>query len=125
MKWTELILEHFVQIIHYIAWPAAVLIILLVFRKELRDLIGRFTEYQGRHGIFRFGKTSKPPSPQLQEDTEVPAELSKEAKKSWQHFGNVKRTTSKTISASGGVSESSLSRKDMEFSCSASLSFSS
>lgn len=81
MEWTELILEHFVQIIHYIAWPTAVLIILLVFRKELRDLIGRFTEYEGRHGTFRFGKTSKPPSPQLPEDTEIPTELSKEAKR--------------------------------------------
>ncbi|MHC4397052.1 MAG: hypothetical protein ACYS1A_15540 [Planctomycetota bacterium] len=81
MEWTELILEHFVQIIHYIAWPTAVLIILLVFRKELRDLIGRFTEYEGRHGIFRFGKTNKPPPPQLPEDTEIPTELSKEAKK--------------------------------------------
>jgi len=81
MEWTELILEHFVQIVHYIAWPAAVLIILLVFRKELGDLIGRFTEYEGRHGIFRFGKTRNLPSPQLPEDTEIPTELSKEAKK--------------------------------------------
>jgi len=81
MKWTELILEYFVQTVHYIAWPAALLITLCVFRKELRDLIGRFTEYEGRHGTFRFGRTTKLPSSLLAEDTEIPAELSKEAKK--------------------------------------------
>jgi len=89
MEWIELILEHFAQIIHYMAWPTAVLIILLVFHKELRDLIDRFIEYEGRHGIFRFGKTRKLPSPQLPEDTKIPTQLSKEAKKIlatlWEH----------------------------------------
>jgi hypothetical protein len=74
-------MEHFVQIIQHISWPATVLIIFLAFRKELRDLIARFTEYEGRHGIFRFGKTSKLPSRQLPEGTEITTELSKEAKK--------------------------------------------
>jgi hypothetical protein len=81
MKWTELILEYSVQIVHYIAWPAALLIILRVFRKELRDLIGRFTEYEGRHRIFRFGTTRRLPSSQLPQDTKIPTELSKEVKK--------------------------------------------
>lgn len=81
MEWTKLILEYFVQIIHYIAWPAAVLIILIVFHKELRDLLDRLIEYEGRHGTFRFGKTRKPPSTQLSESTDEPTNLSKEAKK--------------------------------------------
>ncbi|HLB75135.1 MAG TPA: hypothetical protein VJJ98_14035 [Sedimentisphaerales bacterium] len=81
MEWTKLFLEQFVQIIHYVAWPGVVLIVLLVFRKELRDVIGRFTEYEGRHGIFRFSKTSKPPSPGPSEASEIPTELSNEAKR--------------------------------------------
>ena len=35
MEWTGLILEHFVQIIRYIAWPAVALASLFLFRKEL------------------------------------------------------------------------------------------
>jgi hypothetical protein len=81
MEWVGLILEHFVQIVHYIAWPVVALIVLFIFYNELRDLIGRFTEYEGRHGIFRFGETKKPPSPRLSEGTEMPTELTKEAKK--------------------------------------------
>ncbi len=81
MDFIKLLVESCVELVHYVAWPAVVLIILLFFRKELRDLIGRFTEYEGRHGIFRFSKTSKPPSPQLPEDTKIPTKLSKEAKK--------------------------------------------
>lgn len=81
MDFIKLFVESYVELVHYMAWPAAVLIILLVFRKELRDLIGRFTEYEGRPGIFRFGTTTKLPSLQLPKDTEIPTELSKEAKK--------------------------------------------
>ncbi|MFA6176693.1 MAG: hypothetical protein WC765_08965 [Phycisphaerae bacterium] len=81
MEWTELILEHFVQIVHHIVWPATVLIILFVFRERFRDLIDRFTEYEGHHGTFRFNKTNKPPSPQPSEGIEITADLSTEAKK--------------------------------------------
>jgi hypothetical protein len=81
MECVGLILEQIVQIIHYIAWPIVVLIILLVFHNEIRNLIGRFTEYEGRYGKFRFGETRKIPSQQFSEVAETPAELSKEAKK--------------------------------------------
>jgi hypothetical protein len=84
MEWTKLILEHLVQIIHYTAWPGAVLIILLIFHKEIKDLMDRLIEFEGRHGIFRFSKTHKLPTSEMAEKAEktaVPPELSPEAKR--------------------------------------------
>lgn len=88
MEWTELILkcidkglEHLVQFVRYIVWPATVFGILVFFKKETRGLIDRFTEYEGRHGIFRFSTKNKPPTPQLPDITGTPPELSDEAKK--------------------------------------------
>ena len=81
MEWTELILEHIVQIIHYMAWPAVVLIILLLFRKELGLLAGRLEAYEGQHGKLRFSTTSEQPSWKLEEEAVIPEHLSKEAKK--------------------------------------------
>jgi len=85
MEWTELILEHFVQIIHYIAWPAVVLVILFLFRKELGHLMGRIEEYQ--HGDKRVvfstahkqGGSRELPISEPTPEIEKPAELSNEA----------------------------------------------
>ncbi len=54
MEWTKLILEHFVQIIHYIAWPAVALVSLFLFREELGHLMGRIKEYHhgDKHVVF-------------------------------------------------------------------------
>ncbi len=79
MELIKLFVESIVEIIHYTIWPAVALIILLIFRKELTSLIGRLKEYEGRHGIFRFGDTKEQPVPALAEKTEIPTELSNEA----------------------------------------------
>jgi len=81
MEWLKLFVESCVEIIHYIAWPAALLTVFLVFREELKGLIDRLIEYEGRYGIFRFSKTKKLHPSKLPEKTEVPAKLSKEARK--------------------------------------------
>lgn len=85
MEWTDLILEHFVQIIHYIAWPAVVLVILFLFRKELGFLMGRIEEYQ--HGDKRVvfstahkqGGARELPISEPTPEIEKPSELSNEA----------------------------------------------
>jgi len=41
MNWIELIAEFYIEIIHYAAWPAVVLVILLVFREPIVSLLGR------------------------------------------------------------------------------------
>jgi hypothetical protein len=41
VEWTKLILEHLVQVIHYIAWPGIMLAIALIFRKPLESLLNR------------------------------------------------------------------------------------
>jgi len=85
MEWTELILEHFVQIIHYIAWPAVALVSLFLFRKELGVLMGRIRKVARGNALVEFsdtdeqGETEKLPLPDLRTKTEEPTDLSKEA----------------------------------------------
>ncbi len=94
MDWTDLILKYLVQIIHYIAWPAVVLICLYSFRKELGNLIGRIKEFH--HGDEHFVFSTKEEQGGSKEllipvsaSEPQPAELSTEAKKIlatlWQH----------------------------------------
>lgn len=85
MKWTELILEHFVQIIHYIAWPAVALVSLFFFRQELGLLMRRIKKGALGNALLEFsdtdeqGETKKLPFPDLLAETEEPTDLSKEA----------------------------------------------
>ena len=80
MEWIQIILDFIAALAHYIAWPVVALLVLFIFRKPLTDLIGRLKEYEGRHGTFRFGETQAPP-PQVPDTKEIPADLSKEAKR--------------------------------------------
>lgn len=87
MDFIKLIVESYVELVHYIAWPAVALVALYLFRKELGFLLGRIEEYQ--HGDKRVvfstehkqGGSRELPISEPAPETEKPAELSKEAKK--------------------------------------------
>ena len=87
MEWTKLILEHFVLIIHYIAWPAVALVSLFFFRRELSLLMGRIIKVAHGNSLIEFsnkeeqGGSIELPISAPASEPQKSAELSTEAKK--------------------------------------------
>jgi len=87
MEWTELILKYFVQIIHYIAWPAVALVSLFFFRKKLGLLIDRIIKVAHGNSSIEFSNTgeqggsSELSISESALETKGPVELPPEAKK--------------------------------------------
>lgn len=87
MDFIKFIVESYVELVHYVAWPGVALLALFLFRKEFGLLMGRIEEYQ--HGDKRVvfstehkqGGSRELPISEAAPETEKAAELSKEAKK--------------------------------------------
>ena len=87
MEWVKLFLENYVEIIHYIAWPAVIILCLFLFRIELAHLIGRVKVYRFGDNYIEFsdkdqqGGASKLPEWETKKEFQEHFELSDEATK--------------------------------------------